>query len=370
MQEIKSLTSLRGLAAMAVVMQHFSATAQEHSITTIPSLIPHGYVAVDFFFVLSGFIMSYTYLSSFLRDKQRAFPSFLIKRVARLVPLNTFVIFLLLCIGPLSEIIFNKNILFTSDNLIFDAAANLLMLQGIGIGNNLNDPSWSVSTEFAVYFTFPICTLCVFHKKRIFSTFSIIISLSILLYVASRHPHLGLNSEDPVFGVLRCFSEFVLGMCAYRLYTNRSSSWRICQDPALVTLFVFCAAFLVLRIDLVAALFFPIIVVATALNVGRIKKILSSRIPYFLGMISYSIYLIHNPFRPIELEFLRIFHPAPLDTGAALTFAFLGSLSIVPFAWLTYRYIESPSRSLLRQMLQSRRQERAVAPVPNSNDIK
>ena len=60
--EIRALTSLRGIAAMAVVMQHFSATAQRHSLTTIPSLIPHGYIAVELFFVLSGFIMAYTYL--------------------------------------------------------------------------------------------------------------------------------------------------------------------------------------------------------------------------------------------------------------------------------------------------------------------
>ena len=60
MKEINALTSLRGIAALAVVLQHFSATAQKHCDVTIPSLAPHGYMAVDFFFVLSGFIMSYT----------------------------------------------------------------------------------------------------------------------------------------------------------------------------------------------------------------------------------------------------------------------------------------------------------------------
>jgi peptidoglycan/LPS O-acetylase OafA/YrhL len=65
-REIKPLTSLRGIAAMAVVAQHFSATAQSLTQTTIPSLVPHGYMAVDLFFVLSGFIMCYTYLESFV----------------------------------------------------------------------------------------------------------------------------------------------------------------------------------------------------------------------------------------------------------------------------------------------------------------
>ncbi|HYZ61677.1 MAG TPA: acyltransferase family protein, partial [Acetobacteraceae bacterium] len=76
-RELKSLTALRGVAAMAVVLQHFSATAQEYCRVTIPSLVPHGYVAVDFFFVLSGFIMAYTYLDSFRQRGMAAYGPFL-----------------------------------------------------------------------------------------------------------------------------------------------------------------------------------------------------------------------------------------------------------------------------------------------------
>ena len=91
-RELRSLTALRGVAAMAVVMQHFSATAQEHSQGVIPSLVPHGYLAVDLFFALSGFIMSYTYLDLFQRDGARAYGGFLVKRAARIVPLNLAVL--------------------------------------------------------------------------------------------------------------------------------------------------------------------------------------------------------------------------------------------------------------------------------------
>ena len=88
--EIQALTSLGGFAAMMVVMQHFLATAQQHSQTTIPSLVPHGYMAVDLFVVLSGFIMSYTYQEGFRSGGLSAFYPFLHKRVARIVPLNSF----------------------------------------------------------------------------------------------------------------------------------------------------------------------------------------------------------------------------------------------------------------------------------------
>src|SRR4051794_32482617 len=140
--ELRALTSLRGIAAMAVVLQHFSATAQEHCVVTIPSLVPHGYVAVDFFFVLSGFIMAYTYLASFERLGTAAYRPFLAKRFARIVPLNLAVLLVIGLLGAGSVALAGVNIFFQSKNLAYDFAANALMLQGLGIGTNLNGPSW------------------------------------------------------------------------------------------------------------------------------------------------------------------------------------------------------------------------------------
>ena len=135
MQEIRPLTSLRGFAALAVVMQHFSATAQAHTRVTIPSLVPHGYMAVDFFFVLSGFIMCLIYLNDFQVRGLQAFPSFLMKRVARIAPLNVAVLLALMIAGVASRAILKSNIFFDDSAIAFDLPANLLMLQGLGIGN-------------------------------------------------------------------------------------------------------------------------------------------------------------------------------------------------------------------------------------------
>ncbi len=247
--EIKSLTALRGIAAMAVVIEHFSATAEHHAAVPVPSLVAHGYLAVDLFFVLSGFIMAYTYLSAFEADGLRAYPGFLGKRIARIVPLNTAVLACLIGAGWLSSHLIGRNLLFQSDNLPFDLLTNLLMLQGIGIGTNLNGPSWTISTEFAAY------------------------------------------------------------------------------------------------------IIFPLLILSLACNTGRAARWLSSPVPYFLGVISYSIYLIHSPFRPVELELVRWLHPAPLSLPQALGFALAGSVSIIPVAWLAYRWVERPGRSLVRRLL-------------------
>ena len=115
--EIKSLTSLRGIAAMAVVIEHFSATAEQHAAVSVPSLVAHGYLAVDLFFVLSGFIMAYTYLGTFEAHGIRAFPNFLGKRVARIVPLNTAVLLCLVAAGGVSSAVLGRNILYVSPYL-------------------------------------------------------------------------------------------------------------------------------------------------------------------------------------------------------------------------------------------------------------
>ena len=345
MKELKGLTSLRGIAALAVVMQHFSSTAQLHCAVTIPSLVPHGYVAVDFFFVLSGYIMCYTYLRSFQRDGWRAYKPFLEKRAIRLLPLNAFVTFVILGLGALSTAVLNENLFFHAISVPFDVVANLLMLQGLGVGTNLNGPSWSVSAEFLAYLVFPLLIFGVFSARRTVVLATALAALAALLCVALSNPRLGLGSEGALLGSTRCLSEFTLGMLAYRF----GQSPKLAREQVAGGAMLVCVALLLLRVDLLVALTFPLIVAATARNEGRIDAFLSRPALLLLGNISYSLYLIHNLFRPAELALLRHFHPDKLEAPAALLFALVGSLSVIPFAWLTYRWVEHPSRDFLRR---------------------
>lgn len=348
--EIKPLTSLRGIAAMAVVMQHFSATAQVLCRTTIPSLVPHGYVAVDFFFVLSGFIMCYTYLDSFRPVSWAALRSFLVKRVARLMPLHSFAVCAVLLLSLLSIAASGHNIFVDFTPQPFDIAGNLLMLQGLGIGRNLNGPSWSVSAEFAAYFLFPLFVLGMFEWGRVVRGVMLAVALSMVFYIASLHPRLGLGSEDPAHAVFRCFGEFILGMAAYRLYLTPRIADRLADDRVCAALLLGAVVSLVLRLDLPAALLFPFIVAGVAGNTGTVARLLAHPVPYFLGVVSYSIYLIHGLFRPLELALVQSLHPTPIGPVSSLALALAGSLSVVPFAWLTFTYVERPARGVIRHI--------------------
>lgn len=345
--EIRPLTSLRGIAALAVVMQHFSTTIQKHVATRIPSIPPHGYMAVDLFFVLSGFIMAYTYQDDFRRHGLAAFPRFLGKRVARIVPLNIFMLALIVALGQASLVIQGRNIIYTSRSFWPDLASNILMLQGLGIGTNMNGPSWSISVEFAAYLIFPFLLVVISFSRFRMALANVVLCVFVLSSLAATQPCLGLGAETVAANLIRCFTEFSIGLFTFRLFSN--APVRACMNRRSVTAAAAClsVAALCLRIDLVAALSFPVLILSLAATHERVPNAMSHPVLRWLGIISFSLYLIHQPFRELELELLQKLHPAPLGTVSAFLLILLGSASTIPFAWASYSYVEHPGRRLI-----------------------
>lgn len=306
-------------------------------------------MAVDFFFVLSGFIMCLTYLPAFETDGLLAMPGFLVKPVARIVPLNVAVLFALMLAGMASWGALGRNIFFDDTNIGFDLPANLLMLQGLGIGGNLNGPSWSISVEFAAYYLFPLLIALVFARRTAVWCGALLVAGAALCALAAAYPRLELTNDVAPGSLVRCLSEFVLGMGAYRLSAALARRGHAAGDLATGCLLGAGVAGLVARVDLFVALLCPLIVVAAAANRGRVARLLASPPLHFLGVISYSIYLIHSPLRPLAILAFTDLHPQPVGPVAALAFALAGSLAVIPLAWLTYRFIEHPGRAVVRR---------------------
>lgn len=359
--EIKALTSLRGIAAMMVVMQHFSATAEKHSSSPIPSLVPHGYIAVDLFFVLSGFIMAYNYLSGFQAGGLRAFPDFLLKRAARIVPLNTAAVLFVLTAGAISKSYLSRDIFNTGVRPFFDGLCNLLMLQGLGLGMNLNAPSWSISTEFAAYLCFPVLLALACGRRAAIAGIAIGVCFASIVAIAASHARLGLDTSTIEGGIVRCFAEFTIGLATYRAITHSRVRATLSLDGVAASAIGGFLVLLLLRFDLLTLLVIPLLIAALACNRGLVSALMAARVPYFLGVISFSIYLLHSPLRPIYLELLRAFHPAPLPAAMALAAALIGSVLVVPFAWIGFVMVEKPGRSVIRT-LSSRLMRRSARP--------
>jgi peptidoglycan/LPS O-acetylase OafA/YrhL len=91
------------------------------------------------------------------------------------------------------------------------------------------------------------------------------------------------------------------------------------------------------------------------------EKLMSGRAVYFLGVISYSVYLVHSVFRPVWLEAIQAMHPAPVSAPVALMIALVGSLSVIPLAWIAYTLVERPGRAAVRSLLAKEHLESATA---------
>lgn len=363
--ELKALTSLRGIAAIAVVLQHFSATASRHATGWIPSLVPHGYMAVDFFFVLSGFIMSYTYLAGFEALGMRAYGPFLWKRVARIFPLGIFVTAVILVAGAVASLWVDPALFINwkvlNGRLGLAILINVLHVQGFFNDYNLNDPSWSVSVELGAYLLYPALVLIMFKAPRWATVLYTLFGVCVLVRISTIDPELALGYRSAPYDLARCVVEFGFGMIVYGVYRTPSRWHAIGRDRLTWVTAGLCAACFLLRVDLLAAFSFPFVVLAFALNRGAPSRLLSHRLPYFLGTISFSIYLVHHMFRAPELFLLQALHPAPLEPAWALLFAALGSLSVLPFAALAYYGVEKPGRLALNGLV---RKLRRNPPVP------
>lgn len=331
--KIGALDGLRGLAAMVVVVFHFS-----------PGWA--GYLAVDFFFVLSGFIISYSYI---YRRPSVGFYRFTWSRLIRLYPLHVFTIGLF----ALSYYTVEGGLPSYKDGNFQTLIQHITLMQNVGLsygGVTWNYPSWSISVEFWVGLAF-------FWLVSPKTGSLIIISVSAICLVAIvlNYGHLDVYSKNiyGVFnsGLLRGAASFGLGLIAYRLYLLASgkklsySFVTVCEllSCFIVLVVVFIRGSKYSVVDIMAPFSFLLLVLCFSLERGFLSKIASYASP--LGEISYSIYLNHIPI-------LMIVHYVFQGVGVPTYIVFIIYISVVlVFSKATYVLVERPSRAWGRRAI-------------------
>jgi peptidoglycan/LPS O-acetylase OafA/YrhL len=353
---------LRGLAALWVVLFHYTALYFPRlDMTGHSSLIGKGYLAVDLFFMLSGFVMTHVYYRAFCESVKENYRSFLVARVARLYPLHVVVLLLFVATALLVQLLAYastgtaEGIPLTGTRSLAAAIANLFMLQGLSAEHlSWNYPSWSISVEFMAYLAFPLVLPLVWRasgRAKLVVLAAICAALSLLAYLSGGD----FNQWGGPLVLLRCLPEFLLGTLIYSAYRARLWTHWFAADA--VGLVVLAVAILCLHLrapDLLIVALFPVLVLAAVGNTGNVARAINVAPLVWLGEISYSLYLIHGFVQyaaTAALDHFGLHERAELSIGAS--FALLVVMLALCFAGahLSYRGIEIGWRKHLRALL-------------------
>lgn len=351
------LDGLRGVAAIMVVWFHiFEAFATSH----LDQTINHGYLAVDFFFILSGFVIGYAYDD---RWKTMTKWEFIKRRIIRLQPM----VVVGALIGGLMFYMQGCSVWdvtkVTLLSLIFATFINGLMIpvtpgmevRGLGEMYPLNGPTWSLFFEYIGNILYALFI----HK---FSTkmlsFLVVFAGLGLGYFAVFGPYgdicagFQLTSLEFTAGFLRLLFSFSMGLLLFRLFNKKykiKGAFWLCS-LILVILFAIpriggTQSFWMNGLyDIICcAIFFPCIVYFGAS--GVISSKITANICTFLGNISYPLYMVHYPFIYLYYAWVKNGNLTFTQSLPGALALFIGSVFL---AYICLKFYDVPIRKKLK----------------------
>jgi peptidoglycan/LPS O-acetylase OafA/YrhL len=284
--ELLALTSIRGIAAWWVVLFHLKLLLVPWLPAPAISAFGQGNLAVDLFFILSGFVIALNYGDRLAGD-WRATGDFLFRRFARIYPLH-----LLILAGFAAYV--GAAILFGSATVEGQHpgyfVASLFLVQNWGFLHALrwNVPAWSISTEAFAYLLFPIL-LRLFLARRQPSWLLVLLVLLLGLSVPAFFAVGGHDFPDavPETGLFRCVVQFAMGMLLCEL-------WRRSRGGRLALPLLGAAAMLGLAYALVGLPVTALAWAALVLGLALARRsVLDAPVLVWLGRVSYATYLCH-----------------------------------------------------------------------------
>ncbi|MEY4576939.1 MAG: hypothetical protein RL701_1642 [Pseudomonadota bacterium] len=391
-EKLPQLDVLRGICAIFVALNHTEFQAPLIRL----SFFRNSALFVDFFFVLSGFIMTYNY------ERLATLPElgrFMALRFARVYPLHLVMLFVFLGYETLQW--FVSHVLHVplhtppfSENTASGFLLNLLLLNGVGLRPlTFNIPSWSISTEFWTYLLFGLVlvTFAGRHKLHVWLYTAIAVAALAVLLLANPDPSLTRNWE---FFLPRCVFGFFLGamLCSALapMLARRSEQelplapaspstpnsvagflWQM-SSMAIVAVVVTYAVPANHAIEFAAPFAFVVVIASFVVFPNTLcVRWLTRDSLLWIGKVSYSIYMVHMIVLFVIEAVLRYVLHAPTTARGLETSQLVGFVSVVTYlcsvlgvAALTYRFVEDPGRQLGRDLLKRRSTASRVQTAP------
>jgi len=359
--EIRSLTGLRGVAAIAVMTYHFRLT--EVFPVRYDIFFDRFYIMVDIFFLLSGFVLSMSYGQKFRHEISLAsYASYVWRRLARIYPL-----YILLTVVALVLILFDLARNWPGPPLHVTAVFNVLMIQNWFLVPSFNSPAWSLSAEWFVSLIFPILAIIGLRWPAwigVVLGFAAFVGLQLLVVSPMlddqqyRNGQLDIWHYSTVLPVARCVLTFYIGIVLFRLTEYRGLMTAVTHPVVSTALAVAIVGLMLVESNDVFIVFLmSVFVLSLTTDRGPVAAALFSRPVYALGLWSYGIYLFHNLMYDFLLYLQDWLAAQGVPLAQLLAIGFFSAVSITA-AWILHHAVEMPARAWMQDL------GRRVTPAP------
>jgi len=299
MKHIKPLTSLRFLFALSVFFHHtvfFLPDGNDFINQFYKKFFFEGFIGVNFFFILSGFILTYVYKDIFINNSISK-KTFYIRRFARIYPLHLLLL--------LIAILFSFSLL--RDNFILwlrTFTENIFLVQSfVPIRDHyfsFNIVSWSISDEMFFYLLFPFIIKPLSRLKVKASIVYAITAIGVLVVLMQLVPadyHHAVFYINPITRMI----DFSLGIILFNVSLNikfnkrgEATIWEIISLVLILIQYVFAARIpIVYRSSIYYWIAISLLILVFSKSEGIISKLMSKKYMVYLGHISFSFYLFH-----------------------------------------------------------------------------
>jgi peptidoglycan/LPS O-acetylase OafA/YrhL len=347
-RRFETLDALRGVAALAVVIFHL------HVFKLTGDLAPHAYLAVDFFFVLSGFVVAHAYEDA-LRGRL-SLTGFARRRLIRLLPLAVA--------GAAAGLIvlIVKQRLFPGREdplpaILLSGGLNLFMLpspfSGAPYDHEIfpgDSPLWSLFFELAVNMIWAAIAPRLGTRALIILV-AVAAAVLVVMATVMQTANMGFDARTFWGGAARVVFGFSLGVLIHRLRARLVVPAWPATPPLLALALVVILAFPIwilhgreafLAFDLTA-----ILVILPAVVVVAVSQSGAARIDRLLGDLSYPIYVIHWPILAIVSGLRQKLGPGPAPGLLAAATV----VAILIAGWLALKLYDAPVRARLARLI-------------------
>jgi peptidoglycan/LPS O-acetylase OafA/YrhL len=361
--ELRPLTAFRFFAALAVFFRHVCPWLGDHP--DVPPVVYRvmndGFCGVTFFFVLSGFILTYNYRAAFARLSAPAVGTFYAARVARIWPVH-------LLTFALAAVVLHREIAAAPAWYAGPAVANLALVQSWfpheTIYYSFNSVSWSLSDEVFFYALFPAALWAMrrvgLDRPRPAAALAVGVWAAAAAGVLSGRGHpLGfwVWSVDPAF----CFVDFLIGVALGQVFLglrdrgSRGPSSRGATALEVGSLMLVAAALAagadvpyLFRRSVYYTPVFAAVILAFAYQRGLVSRLLSGPAFRLLGEVSFSFYMLHYLLIRLIDRYPHATHVGDWDAVPRSLAVFAVSLAASVGC---YRLFELPARNRVRAWL-------------------